>query len=193
MTSIGNSKNVVREMLSQRSYSIVDEGYDESSEEKYYVITAKKCNGSIVKVFFTNIDKFNTECVQYFTKKLHSLAITHCIILYNNSITSSANKMILNIPVLSSTISKDTKLKKIQLEMFKYDELQFNITKHELQPSFRALTNKESNIFKKKYGSKFPKFLPTDPIVKFYNFQAGSVIEITRNNGYITYRIVKRS
>ncbi len=45
--------------------------------------------------------------------------------------------------------------------------------------------------FTDKYGQKFPFIRKDDQIARFYNYQRGDVIKITRNDGFITYRIVK--
>ena len=189
MSNLDRSKLIVKEMLYQRYYVINKEG----EEDGDYIIYVTKKNGEKMCVFFTNIDKFNTEFVQFYTKKINSLGIKHCMIIYKSSITSSANKMLMNIPVIKKTIKSKTKLENILFEMFKYNEVMFNITKHELQPKrFTEFSVKESQLFKKTYGNKFPKLSTTDPIVKFFNFKQGSVIEIERKNGYITHRIVKK-
>lgn len=179
---------VVKEMLSQRLYSNIEEGEDDGMT----ILKAVKTNGDDIIVFFTDIEKFNTECGQYFTKKVNSLELKHCIIVYKNTITSSAKKMLENIPVIKKIIDVSTKEENIIFELFVYKELQFNITTHVLQPRFDLLSNSESNKFKKKYGNKFPKILTTDPISKFYRFTPGQVVKITRKNGYVTYRIVKK-
>ena len=177
------ARNIVKEMLSQRNYKDIEE------EDN---ITATKDNGDKVVVFFTDIDKFNTECVQFFTKEVNELEIKHCMIVYYNNITSSAKKLIHNIPYVSKVIDSKSKPENIIFELFLYKDLQFNITKHELQPKFELLSKEAATKFKKKYGQKFPKILTIDPISKFYRYTAGQVVKVTRKNGYVTYRIVKK-
>ena len=51
--------------------------------------------------------------------------------------------------------------------------------------------NKELYDFKKNFGIKFGILRLDRPISRFYDYQKGDVIRITRNDGYINYRIVK--
>jgi len=69
--------------------------------------------------------------------------------------------------------------------------LLYNITKHRLVPKHRCLSVYETATFKRKYGVKIPVLLQTDAVVKFYNFKPNDIIEITRADGIVMYRIVK--
>jgi DNA-directed RNA polymerase subunit H (RpoH/RPB5) len=44
---------------------------------------------------------------------------------------------------------------------------------------------------RKKFGTSLPSLLRTDPIVRYYHFQKGDVIRVTRRNGTQIYRLVK--
>ena len=196
--NINKTKQVVKEMLEQRGYkilndtSLIKEKLEYLEKDDYFF--ALKQDDTLIFVFFTDIEKFNSEYVKYYDDKLKCLEINHCIILYNNNITSSAKKQLLNIPVISTEIKETDKIKNKKIEMFRYDELSFNITKHELQPlKFETIPIEEEKNFKKKYGTKIPKLCSTDPIVKFYNFDIGKIIKITRKSGYVIHRIVKKS
>jgi DNA-directed RNA polymerase subunit H (RpoH/RPB5) len=79
----------------------------------------------------------------------------------------------------------------MKIELFAEEDLQFNITKHRLQPKFEKLKDSEAVDFKKNFGIKFGILRLDRPIARFYNYQKGDVIRITRNDGYINYRIVK--
>ena len=78
MSELERSKVIVKEMLSQRKY-VLDE---EKEEDGDYIIFATKKDSEKMCVFFTNIEKFNTEFVQFYTKKINSLGIKHCMIIY---------------------------------------------------------------------------------------------------------------
>ena len=116
---------------------------------------------------------------------MHKMDIKHGIIVYKNSVTSSAKKIIENLTDIS--LSTENSLK---IELFSEEELTINITKHVLQPTFERLSDDKSKKFKKKYGIKFAILLKTDPISKFYGYEIGDVIKITRK-GYVTWRIVR--
>ena len=77
------------------------------------------------------------------------------------------------------------------IELFEHKTLRYNITKHRLVPKHTALSKKASHQFKEKYGTKIPILLRTDPIVQFYNFQRGDIIRIDRQDGFVTFRIIK--
>ena len=79
----------------------------------------------------------------------------------------------------------------MRIELFPLESLRYNITKHRLVPKHTQLSKSESKKFKDAYGVKIPILLRTDPIVRFYDFQKGSVIKIERPYGLISYRIVK--
>lgn len=163
------------EMLFQRGYQIFED--DDDSK-----ITARKEDGTNMCVFFADTPKFNVDRVKEFMDLMHSLDIKHCIIVYKDSLTPTAKK------VMSSS--------DMVLELFTEEELQFNITKHRLVPKHEKLSEQEASAFKETFGNKFPTILRSDPISRFYGYSRGDVIKITRNGnsvggGYITYRIVR--
>jgi DNA-directed RNA polymerase subunit H (RpoH/RPB5) len=169
-------QQVCIEMFEQRGYSNL-----EIDEDK---LTADKRDGKKICAFLSPIPKFNTEVAQQYINWMNELGINHTIIVYKETITSSAQKIIDSLPSLSLTGDMD-----INIELFCEDDLQYNITKHYLQPKFEFV--EDSKEFKKVYGNKFPIILSDDPIVKFFNYKSGDVIKITRKNGHVAYRIVK--
>jgi DNA-directed RNA polymerase I, II, and III subunit RPABC1 len=112
---------------------------------------------------------------------IKKMDVWHCLIVYKDTVTPIAKKVVEE--------SKD-----IIIELFNVEELQYNITKHYLVPKHELLfkkKSKECEQFKKKYSDKFPIILKSDPVSRFYGYEKGDIIKITRNNGYITYRIVR--
>lgn len=167
----------INDIIKQRGYSIKSD-----TDEKIIGINEK--NKEIV-IFKNPIDKFNVEHIKQKVSILNTLGIKHCIVIYTNSVTAIAKKLV------ESSID-------VEFELFTQDELQYNITEHRLVPKHIKLSEEEARIFKKTFGIKFPTILKTDPICKFYNFQRGDVIKIIRidnskenNIPYITHRIVK--
>lgn len=86
----------------------------------------------------------------------------------------------------------------LNLEIFLYNELLFNITKHILIPkNIYVLNNEEKNELKEIYNLKTLKQIPvikkTDPLSKFYGLDYNDVIKIIRpsnNTGYyVSYRV----
>lgn len=175
---MSKTKEICKEMLTQRGYIILDENENQ--------VLAEKPDGTNMCVFISQIPKLNTEKCQEYINIMNQMEINHAIIIYVDSITASAKKIIENLPPIS--MEGDFGL---HVELFCRSELQFNITKHRLQPTFEKLVLSEARKFKKEYGSKFPYMLKTDAIARFYDYQQNDIIKITRKNGYITYRIVK--
>lgn len=157
------------EMFEQRGYNIID--HDE------YRINAVKEDGRPICAFMADTPKFNVNRVQEYIAFMNQLEVNHCIIVYKDNATPMAKKVVDN--------SQD-----IIIELFTEEELQYNITKHRLVPIHERLSSEEEIAFKQRFGTKFPSLLRTDPVSRFYGYNRGDVIKITRKDG-ITYRIVK--
>jgi len=158
------------EMLNQREYKIITDEDDK--------IVATKPDGKNMIVFFSGISKFNVKNMQVFITVMNDLDIFHAIIIYKDGITAFTKK----------AIDQSIEMK---FELFAEEDLQYNITKHALQPEFNKITVTEAEQLKTNYGSKFPILRHDDPIRRFYNFEKNDIIKITRKSGYITYRLVK--
>jgi DNA-directed RNA polymerase I, II, and III subunit RPABC1 len=165
-----NIRQTCVEMLEQRGF-IIDE------EDDDMIIGVRDSDYDIV-VFFDCSQKLDTDKVKVFIAKMKELELRNCIIVYKESVTAPARKVI-------------EELQEYKLEIFKETELRYNITKHRLVPTHSALTKAESIEFKKQYGVKIPVILKTDAVAKFYNFQKGEIIKIERTDGTVSFRIVK--
>lgn len=171
MTShIDKAIQTLYEMISQRKYNICEK------KEKCFI--AVNSDEKKIIVFTDPVSKFNVDSVKEYIKISSDFGINHCIIVYTDSVTSMAKKLIEN--------SVD-----IKIELFMSSELQFNITRHRLVPAHIKLDDVEGKKFKKQFGLKFPAILKTDPISRFYGYERGDVIKIIRSGDYIMYRIVK--
>jgi DNA-directed RNA polymerase I, II, and III subunit RPABC1 len=161
------------EMFSQRGYDIIEEEDEQ--------ILANKKDGNQVIAFISQSPKFNVEKIQEYISIIKKMYINHCIIVFKDNATPVAKKVV-------------EELTDITIELFHEDEMQYNITKHVLVPLHEIehkFNTKECENFKKKYGNKFPIILKSDPVSRFYGYDKGDIIKITRKNGYITYRLVK--
>jgi DNA-directed RNA polymerase I, II, and III subunit RPABC1 len=169
------ASKVCYEMFQQRLYNNIEHVDDR--------IMALKNDGKNICVFLTLNLKLNTEITQQYMTIMKNLGVDHGILIYKDSITSSAKKII-DIFNESDIDSK--------IELFNVEELQYNITKHRLQPKkFEKLSEKEVTAFKKSYGSNYPIMLTSDKVARFFGFEKGSIIKVYYKNGYINYLFVK--
>lgn len=164
------SIQTVLEMITQRGYKITDR-----DDDKIVGINSEK---EQIVFFTTPVNKFNADRAKEYISIVNKMGLSHCIVIYTECVTPTANNLVIN--------SVD-----IILELFHIDELQYNITQHRLVPQHIKLPDNESKEFKKMYGLKHPTILKTDPIARFYRYQRGDIIKVIRNNGFVTYRIVK--
>jgi DNA-directed RNA polymerase subunit H (RpoH/RPB5) len=158
------------EMLQQRGYSIIEE------EDTH--ITALKPDGQQMAVFFHDAPKFGTKGMKEIISLMNEMQVLHSLVVYKEDVT----------PFTKATLSRSEER---HFEIFAIEDLQYNITKHRLQPTFERLEEKEATEFKQKYGMKFGTLRLDRPIARFYDYKRGDVIRITRLDGYINYRIVK--
>ena len=84
------------------------------------------------------------------------------------------------------------------VEIFLQKRLTFNITRHQLVPKHKLLSESEIKSIEEKYNTPrnmFPKMFDTDPVAKYYSAKSGSMFEITRKSHSsgttVGYRIVK--
>ena len=162
-------KKTISEMMIDRGHQVIDRHTD------YFLV--KKTDDSEIVIFFSFFEKLNTSILKEYIKEIEKNKINHMIIIYKDKVTSSVNKIINNIFHLN-------------IEVFSFSELLFNITKHCLYRPHILLQIAEKNKFVKKYSKQIPKILLNDPIVKYFNFKSGDILKIIRRNNYISYRIV---
>jgi len=88
----------------------------------------------------------------------------------------------------------------LNIQIYWCKQLQFNVTKHELVPVHKRLSEDEGNSILTRYSltakSQLPVLLRDDIVSKYYNFKSGDVIEITQtktsqNSEYKFYRCVR--
>jgi DNA-directed RNA polymerase subunit H (RpoH/RPB5) len=167
-----NSQTIITQMMEARGYEITE------SESDKMVATKEDHNILIISVPDA---KLNTNTVKLIITILQTNELDHAIVIYNDTITSGAKK------IIETIYTSD----KITIECFDRSELQYNITTHRLQSQFEKSSPEEYAEIKSKWGTNLPIMLKTDPISRFYNFARGDIIKVTRKNGFVTYKIVK--
>ena len=162
-------KNTCKEMIVQRGYQIQE-------EDETYIIGINNLLKQIY-VILISTPKFNIEKLTEYINILNNVDIKHGIIIYKNA-----------TPVAKKMVQNNTNM---YIELFREEELLYNITKHSLVPIHEFLSDSDIIRFKKKFGVKIPIILSTDAIARFYNFKKGSIIRVIRKDDYVSYRIVR--
>jgi DNA-directed RNA polymerase subunit H (RpoH/RPB5) len=130
-------------------------------------ITGTKSCGNKVCAFFLD-SSFNNDRLKEYISLMNQFTVQHCLVVVRDGITPHAKNAI-------------KLLSEITLEIFSESELQYDITKHRLQPNkFERLPDEAAANFKKKFGFKGAAMLRTDPIARFYLYQKGDIIRIHR-------------
>jgi DNA-directed RNA polymerase subunit H (RpoH/RPB5) len=132
------------------------------------------------QVFHITEYKLDTNTLQKYLRDLFDQDAVHAIFVYR-AITMPVKKM----KMFQSLI---------KLEFFEESELQILSARHRLMPQHRSLPPEESTRLIETYGKQnLPVLLSTDPVCRYYAFPIGSVVEIERLNGFISYRLVAES
>ncbi|KAI9143782.1 RNA polymerase [Paraphysoderma sedebokerense] len=135
-------------------------------------------------VFFAEDKSVGVKPIRVYTERMVKQGIQKGIIIYQQSMTPSANKVI------------QTMSTKYNLESFQEAELLVNITEHVLVPKHVVLTPEEKKTLLQRYRLKetqLPRIQISDPIARYYGLKRGQVVKIIRNSEtagrYITYRL----
>ena len=138
----------------------------------------QNATGSTVLVWYFCFDKLNIDSIKEFIHMLETNCVEHGIIVYQSTVTSSTRKVIDN-------------LYQFKIELFELKELQYDLTSFRYFCQHDKLDTAEAVKIKQKFGTSLPTLLRTDPVVRYYHFQKGEIIRITRRNDTQIYRLVK--
>lgn len=166
-------KEIIHEMFEQRGYKdihLTDENY----------IIATRPDKKIVVAFGTIVVKLNVSEIHTHISILQKMDVNHGLIVYEGIPTSAVKNVVTNAPDIG-----------INIELFVADDLQFNITKHELVPKHVLLRKSKAKKFREIYGTNIPVLLKNDAIARFYDFHRGDIIKVIRRNGMVSFRIVR--
>jgi DNA-directed RNA polymerase subunit H (RpoH/RPB5) len=166
------AKQICTEMLTQRGYNII------SMEDERLKMLNKHTDEPIV-VFFDDQPKLNKGSISKYMSVMKDEGTTHSIIIYKESVTNMTSKSV------EQSIE-------MEIELFGMNELQFNITKHRLQPiSFEVLGEEGRRKLPNNFANQIPTMKRTDPISRFYNFKGGDVVQVTDRRGMVSYRVIR--
>lgn len=164
------NKQIIEKLLSYRNYRIIE-------REDTKIIAQN--NEKFLIIIFSDSPNLNIDNTKKYISLLHTLSFNHMIIIYNKSITAAAKKIIKHIQVQGLTI-----------EVFQSDKL-VDISVHRLFCPHEKITGDEEAEIRNRYGSKLPKILTSDAMVRWYGFEKDDILRITRKGGHITYRLVE--
>ncbi|RKO97352.1 hypothetical protein CXG81DRAFT_11823 [Caulochytrium protostelioides] len=135
-------------------------------------------------VFFTEEEGLGIKHVKKIFERMAEQEVMHSIIIYQNSMTPSAQKIIQEMAP------------RWRVEIFKESELLVNITHHVLVPQHEVLTEEGKQTLLQRYRlkpSQLPRIMLNDPIARYYGLQRGEVVKIIRPSEtagkYVTYRL----
>jgi DNA-directed RNA polymerase I, II, and III subunit RPABC1 len=156
-------------MLNNRGYVIVEQHDNKLLAENF---DEKK-----IFVLVSDEEKVNMNTIKELIVIMNEHQFEHAILIYKDVITPSAKKILETLPTC-------------EIELFSIHELQYNLIEHVLVPLHEKVEEAEANVLRKKWGSKLPTILKSDAVCRYYNFQRGDILRITRPTE-IVYRIVR--
>ena len=194
-----NARKTILEMINDRGYDIPKEYLNIDIETFRYLFNNKNCDiicnhktfpKKKVYVKFIQIQRIRPTVVRENAKQI-----------IKNYLNSEDSELIFVLKINpNNSIKKISKEQQFSIsEFFWINDLQFNITKHKIQPKFILCSKGETDALMDKYTLKslqqLPHFTKDDPIVKYYNYNSGSVIKMIRYSKtsitYAYYRYVK--
>jgi DNA-directed RNA polymerase subunit H (RpoH/RPB5) len=165
------------EMLRQRDYTKIEL----PSEDR--ILAVRPDGGTVLVFLMTDISnsKLSIKVFESCIVEMTLRKVAHAIIVYRDGVTPCTRKAIEQLPDK-------------QFELFAEEDLQYNITKHRLQPKFERLSSEAAERFKKSFGLQFPIMRSNDPVARFLGYKRNDVIKVETTRGMfscVTFRIVK--
>lgn len=165
---IDRAREVLTSMLRHRGYDVED--------AERLIFTQPSSSPARIKAFLCCFSKLNIDRIKAYIQELGELGIHHCILIYDDIITTSCKKILERMVMYT-------------FETFHMDEMQYDLTKHVLYcPHERLTSGLNLNPAAVK---KFPVLLKTDAVCRYFHFQKGDIIRIRRPEGIIVYRVVQ--
>lgn len=185
-----------REMLCDRDFIEVQPAPEDEQECElwespllaYFYRRVRRRNGQVVRVLLlierqqckekAQLDERNEQLRYLFTDSDY----TYCVYVHaSNSLKPIQRRLIETAAGMEGCI-----------QYFPYCFFYINITRHQLQPLFTPITNSSHPALKER--QKLPKLLWEDPIRRYYNYKAGTVVQVVRHGRstiqQISYRVV---
>ena len=159
---------VSKELFQYRKYTIIRKGY---LSDVGWFIHGMDASNNKVSLYINTHPKLNIDILKYYYQLFHQDHTKTAIIVYQNTFTSSVNKLVKSLD--------------IKIELFCSDELTYNVIHHAYVPTHTKVA------FSKKNDLKYPIMKRTDPVARFLGFRTGDIVKIVRLDQTIYYRYVK--
>ena len=193
-----NVRSIVSEMLSDRGYQIVkkvtkkvdsdkDSDSDDVEDENtpMYAVSRVIKNKTVMVIYdFVSGSKIKKDTLQMCVKLMEEYGYSRIILVYNDSTTSAAESLI-------ASLAEQDKI----IEVCNVRDMTYNPIKHYLQPKFQKISSiKEKKQIYSTLGpaKNFGAMVTTDPVARWYDYKIDDLIKITRKDGSIYYRRVKK-
>ena len=148
---------------------------DEQLLQECKIIVNKK-DGKKVYIYFF-IDKMGVNEIKELFENLIIEKVNHFVFITKHKLTSYAKKEMNNLG------------RNMEIEIFYFDNMVFNIIKHVLVPRHELLDDEETTLFFQKFGKKVPHIKKSDKVCRYYNGKIDQVFRIYRKKE-LYYRIV---
>jgi len=150
--------------------------------------TAPWAKEDTVAVFFCTEPKLGVKHLRDYVKQCESVLHVRHLIVMTNVIT----------PFATSFVAEQRRMGQIDIEVFTFEEKQFDLISHQRVPPHTILTEKEKTQFMKDYHIGCVNQLPhrqlSDPLTRYYHIPVGTVTRTMYTTGTMErvpyYRIV---
>lgn len=201
LKKLWKSRNIILEVLLDRGYPVEDSDYVEYDD--FVEKTKTKNEDEVLKSMMieyerTSSDKIivvwlyesSTKVIRDIRADMASSSVKRAIIVTNDKLSSTSKGYIASLV-----------LKNILINVYPFEETQYNIMKHELVPKHRICSISEKRKTLESYSvdeDQIPYIKLSDPAVRHIGAIQGQLIEITRKSDtqegmeHVTYRMVAR-
>ena len=147
------------------------------------VCSCRSAKGELCLAYFTQETKVGVKTLRAVRSECKAAGGAHLILVAPEGLTHFASR---ELAVEDG----------LHVEIFRKDELSFNVTKHRLVPPHRLLSAAERRQVLASLGCKpsaLPKLRASDPVARYYGWPAGSVVRIDRSVGTLEPEAVFRA
>lgn len=199
-----NSRNVLMELLNDRGYDNTKYSNFTMNELDIMMKNSTKTTTDLNPLDIKLTKENKTIHVKYvLNSKIRMSNIQQLIINMKEDVLEEDDELIIitkdklsNESNLDSVFETLLNIDKMFIQVFWIDTLIINITKHELVPKHRILSQNEKEKLLERYSitsyNQLPIILKTDAVAKYYGMRRGDVVEIKRPSEtageYINYR-----